>query len=214
MEIDDTQADRRQGKKPRWVEAKICLAHQPGSRTLIFGGTLQGDVDKAGQNLFDCAVGAGFGTGTPIHGVGDGAQWIADQIEEKFGAQSSYLVDFFHVCEYLGAVSKAIVGEEKEQVKWMDKQRERLKANQANEVLQEPKAHLEAPEIQDIDAPVRQCHRYLHNRQEQLNYQDAIKRNLPIGSGEIESAHRYIPSSTVACRLLINNRKNVPLQTL
>ena len=100
MEIDDTQADRRQGKKPRWVEAKICLAHQPGSRTLIFGGTLQGDVDKAGQNLFDCAVEAGFGTGTPIHGVGDGAQWIADQIEEKFGAQSSYLVDFFHVCEY------------------------------------------------------------------------------------------------------------------
>ena len=29
-------------------------------------------------------------------------------------------------------------------------------------------------------------------RPEQLNYQDAIERDLPIGSGEIESAHRYV----------------------
>ena len=39
---------------------------------------------------------------------------------------------------------------------------------------------------------MRQYDRYLNNRREQLNYQDAIKSNLPIGSGEIESAHRYV----------------------
>ena len=44
----------------------------------------------------------------------------------------------------------------------------------------------------DSEAPVRVCYRYLLNRPEQLNYQDAIKRDLPIGSGEIESAHRYV----------------------
>jgi len=27
---------------------------------------------------------------------------------------------------------------------------------------------------------------------DQLNYQDALNKNLPIGSGEIESAHRYV----------------------
>jgi len=199
VEIDGTQADKRKGKKLRWAEAKICLAHQQGSQKLVYGGTLEGDVDTAGQNLFDCAVQVGFGTSTPVHGVGDGAQWIADQMEKKFGAQGNYLVDFFHVCEYLGAASKAIVGEEKEQGKWMDKQRERLKTDQASEVLQELKTHLEAPEIQDSDAPVRQCHRYLNNRREQLNYQDAIKRKLPIGSGEIESAHRYIVQKRMKC---------------
>ncbi len=30
------------------------------------------------------------------------------------------------------------------------------------------------------------------NRLEQLDYQGAIKEDLPIGSGEIESAHRYV----------------------
>ena len=51
---------------------------------------------------------------------------------------------------------------------------------------------LEAPSVADIDAPVRQCHRYLSNRLHQIDYQHALANDLPIGSGEIESAHRYV----------------------
>lgn len=192
VEIDPTQADKRKGKKLLWREAKIGLAHPQGSKTLSYGGTLQGDVDVAGQCLFDCAIQAGFGTGTPIHGVGDGAPWIADQIEKKFGAQGSYLVDFYHVCDYLSAAGKAINSDEQAQNTWMDEQKSRLKTQQANAVLPELQTHLEPPAVPDSEAPVRQCHRYLSNRPDQLNYYDAIKRDLPIGSGEIESAHRYI----------------------
>jgi len=192
VDIDANQSDKRKGKTLRWQEAKICLAHPQGSKTLVFGGTLQGGADTAGQCLFDCAVQAGFGTGTPIHGVGDGAPWIADQVEKKFGAQGSYLVDFFHACDYLSAAGKAIARSEQEQKIWMDEQKVRLKTNQADEVLQALRTHLELPTVQDSEAPVRQCHRYLLNRRDQLNYQGAIRRELPIGSGEIESAHRYI----------------------
>ena len=46
--------------------------------------------------------------------------------------------------------------------------------------------------MDDSEAPVRQCHRYLSQRREQLDYHRALERDLPIGSGEIESAHRYI----------------------
>jgi len=192
VETDETQADKRKGKKLRWQEAKMCLAHPQGSKTLAFGGTLNGDVDTAGQCLFNCAVQAGFGTSTPIHGVGDGAPWIADQVEKKFGAQGSYLIDFYHTCDYLGAASKAIISDEQGQKTWMDEQKSRLKKDQASAVIQELKTHLESPAVPDGEAPVRQCHRYLNNRPDQLNYQDAIKRGLPIGSGEIESSHRYI----------------------
>jgi len=192
VETDQTQADKRKGKKLRWSEAKICLAHPQGSKTLAFGGTLQGDVDTAGQCLFDCAVQAGFGTTTSIHGVGDGAHWIADQVEKQFGAQGSYLIDFFHVCDYLSAAGKAIVCDEQKHKTWIDEQKIRLKTDQAAAVIQALKPHLESPAVQDSEAPVRQCHRYLSNRPDQLNYQRAIKRGLPIGSGEIESAHRYV----------------------
>jgi hypothetical protein len=192
MEPDANNADKRKGKSLHWEEAKICLAHPQGSKTLTFGGTLQGDVDTAGQCLFDCAVQAGFGTSTPIHGVGDGAPWIANQVEKKFGAQGSYLIDFYHACDYLSAAGKAIVHDEQKQKAWMNEQKSRLKTDQADAVLQELETHLESPSVQDSEAPVRQCHRYINNRSDQLNYKDAIKRGLPIGSGEIESAHRYL----------------------
>ena len=192
VEPDANNADKRKGKKLQWKEAKLCLAHPQGSKTLAYGGTLQGDVDTAGQQLFDCACQAGFGTSTPIHGVGDGAPWIADQVEKKFGAQGSYLVDFYHVCDYLSAAGKAIVSQEAEQKAWMEEQKTRLKTQRADELLQELQGHLEEPQVHDSDAPVRQCLRYLSHRAEQLDYRGALKRDLPIGSGEIESAHRYI----------------------
>jgi hypothetical protein len=192
VEPDTTRQDKRKGKKLQWKEAKICLAHPQGSKTLAYGGTLQGDVDTAGQQLMACAIQAGFGRNTPVHAVGDGAPWIADQVEEQFGAQGGYLLDFYHVCEYLCAAAAIIAGEAPTRAAWMDEQKESLKTQQADKVLQALQPHLEKADIADSDAPVRQCHRYLSHRQDQLNYQSALTRGLPIGSGEIESAHRYI----------------------
>ena len=192
VEPDTARADKRKGKKLHWSEAKICLAHAQGSKQLVYGGTLQGDVDTAGQKLFACATQAGFGTNTTIHAVGDGAPWIAGQVEERFGAQGSYLVDFYHVCEYLSAAAAAIAGEPPARAAWMDEQKRRLKTQQADKVLQTLHSHLEPAELADSEAPVRQCQRYLSHRAEQLNYQGALARDLPIGSGEIESAHRYV----------------------
>src|SRR6516165_6032762 len=51
---------------------------------------------------------SGFGATSHVHAVGDGAPWIVGQVEEHFGAQGSYLIDFYHVCEYLSAAAKAI----------------------------------------------------------------------------------------------------------
>lgn len=192
VEPDVEQKDKRKGKKLQWKEAKICLAHAKGSKTLAYGGTLQGDVAQAGRELFHCATVAGFGSNSRIHAVGDGADWIATQVEEKFGAQGNYLVDFYHVCDYLSAAAKAVTNTAQAAEVWMAEQKERLKARRASEVMQALRPHFEPASVNDDDAPVRQCHRYLSNRMHQLDYQGALANELPIGSGEIESAHRYI----------------------
>jgi hypothetical protein len=59
-------------------------------------------------------------------------------------------------------------------------------------VLQQLARHCEAPDVDEEQAPVRRCHHYLSDRRNQLNYRDALAKDLPIGSGEIESAHRNI----------------------
>ncbi len=68
--------------------------------------------------------------------MGDGAQWIADQVEDQFGAQGSYLLDFYHVCDYLSAAAKVIETEAEAQTAWMEEQKNRLKTQRAEQVLQ------------------------------------------------------------------------------
>jgi hypothetical protein len=175
-----------------WKEAKISLAHPKGSRTPIYAGTIEDGVETAGRQLFECAVRAGFGAKSRVHAVGDGAPWIVDQVEERFGEQGSYLIDFYHVCEYLSEAAKATMPNLGAQEAWMGAQEDALKTGRLEKALQELARHREPPEVDDDRAPIRRCHRYLSARRSQLNYREALAKDLPIGSGEIENAHRYI----------------------
>ena len=95
VETNEENDDKRKGKVLVWKELKLCLAHSVESNDPFFGGTFSGGVDKAGEQLHHCAKLAGFGEQTQLHTVGDGAKWIADQIEKQFGANGGYLIDFF-----------------------------------------------------------------------------------------------------------------------
>jgi len=135
-------------------------------------------------------VAAGVGTNTQLHGVGDGAPWIAEQFAATFGSQASYLVDFYHVCDYLAEAAK-ICAPDAPHV-WLETQKCLLKNNEGPEVLNQLRADVEAEGVDNDRAPVRACFRYLNNRLHHLDYKGALEKGLPIGSGEIESAHRYV----------------------
>ena len=179
--------DKRKGKVLSWKEVRLNLVHRQGSVTPTFGGNFAGGVEESGRQWWRCAAKAGFAPGSQLHAVGDGAPWIANQVEIQFGTQGSYLVDFFHLCEYLGEASKVCAGDNPQA--WLEGQKERLKANQVAAVLDTLAPFVKGD---NDDDPVTACDRYLRNRLDQLDYQGAIQRGLPIGSGEIESAHRYI----------------------
>lgn len=186
--VREDSGDKRKKKTLHWKEARLALVHEQGSVVPKFDATFAGSVDDAGQSLLNCAVSAGLGINTQIHGVGDGATWIESQMKEKFGAQGSYLIDFYHVCEYLAEASTGCAANDD----WMNTQKKRLKNNQYALVIESLEPHLETADVENKKAPVRACHRYLSNRTDQLDYKGAIEKGLPIGSGEIESAHRYV----------------------
>jgi hypothetical protein len=101
--------DRRKTRQVSWKEARLSLAHEPGSVTPTFGATM-GSVEEAGERLAVCSLQAGAGSQTKIHGVGDGAAWITEQMEVQFGTGAQYLVDFYHLCDYLSAAGEVIAG--------------------------------------------------------------------------------------------------------
>jgi hypothetical protein len=186
----EAPVDRRKTRQVSWKEARLALAHAPGSVTPVFGATL-GSVEEAGERLAVCALETGAGSQTRIHGVGDGAVWITEQMEAQFGSQAEYLVDFCHLCDYLSAAADRIAGNDKPA--WMEeKKKDWLKDNRWKDVLQALRPFLEPADLPDPEAPVRTCFRYLSNHSNFLDYKGALAAGLPIGSGEIESGHRYV----------------------
>jgi hypothetical protein len=182
-------ADRRKTRQVRWTEARLSLAHAQGSATPVFAATL-GTTDQAGDQLLDCAIRAGLGKTTALHALGDGAVWIADQVQRVGGQQGRYLVDFYHLCDYLAAAAPSCAPADPQG--WLRQQKERLKQSEIEAVQATLAAHLEDSEVADKAAPVRACYRYLVNRPGQFEYKRALDAALPIGSGEVESAHRYV----------------------
>jgi hypothetical protein len=107
-----------------------------------------------------------------------------------YADQGSYLVDFFHLSDYLAAAAHMCCPDDP--TKWRKEAQLLVKAGQISQVLNALELHLEPQSTADKDAPVRWCHRYIRNRPGQFAYDRAIAAGLPIGSGEIESAHRYV----------------------
>ena len=95
-----------------------------------------------------------------------------------------YLLDFYHLCDYL--VEASVVCAPDNPKAWLEQQKQRLKLNHVAAVLKALRLSLEADSVPDKTAPVRAAYRYLHNRLAQLDYKGAIADELPIGSGEIE----------------------------
>lgn len=180
----------RKGKRPRqWQEMRLVAAQAKASRATVYGATF-GSVEETGRRWGHVTRAAGWGLNSRIHAVGDGAEWIRLQSREVFGAQATFLCDFFHVSEYLGAA--APVCRPAQPDPWRRTQQQRLKRGAVPKVLAALAAHLEAEATPDEEAPVRNGHRYLGNRLDCLDYPGALALGLPIGSGMIESGHRHV----------------------
>ncbi|MBI3949632.1 MAG: ISKra4 family transposase [Acidobacteria bacterium] len=182
--------DKRRGRTVDWQEARLSLARKDGAVSKHYQATMK-SVEEAGAQLRECVIAVGGGAQTKIHCVGDGAPWIVKQVEEKFGESATYLVDFYHVSEYLSAAADSIAGVAGKPA-WLHQQQEHLKQNRVSEVLIQLRAHQEPQQINDDHAPVRACERYLSHRLPYLDDQSALAADLPIGSGEVESGHRGV----------------------
>ena len=126
--------DRRKGKVLSWKEVRLNLVHPQGSVSPVFGGNCVGGVEESGRQWVRCAAKAGFGPESRLHALGDGAPWIAHQVDLQFGTQGTYLVDFFHLCEYLGEAAKVCAANDPHA--WLDVQKDRLKVNQVPAILE------------------------------------------------------------------------------
>jgi hypothetical protein len=180
---------RKEKRELEWKEMRLSAACAQGSKKVNYAAGFT-SVEQTGRRMAHCARDAGWALESRIHHVGDGAEWITLQSREIFGEQSDFLLDFYHASEYLAAAAPSCrPGAEKS---WLRTQQKRLKRGAAQLVLKAMSEHEESATTPEEEAPVRTALRYLSRRSEQLDYKAAIAKELPIGSGLIESGHKHV----------------------
>lgn len=186
----DSSIDNRKTRQVGWKENRLSLVYAQGNISPIYASTM-GSVDDVGNQFIYIADLAGRDDKSHIHFVADGAQWIADQVDTKFGAQANFLLDFYHLSEYLHKAGHCLSPEDPEA--WASVHKKYMKEGKINTVIQELERHInEDKKAKDHVCEAKNCYNYMIKRLQQFNYKDAIAKNLPIGSGKIESGHRSV----------------------
>lgn len=204
----DSNSDQRKNKNHEWKEARLALARPKGSVDSVYAATL-GSIDDAGAKLETVVKASGDGEKTKIHCVGDGAPWIAEQVDKLFGTKATFLLDFFHASEYLAQAATCCNPDAPHT--WRHEQQALLKNSQAHDVLKNIQDHLQICTLKE-SCPALKCFNYLSRRLNQLDYKRAIESDLPIGSGEIESAHRSVIQKRLKIAgawWTVNNAQNI-----
>lgn len=224
IENEESPRDGRKRRKLGWQEARLALGRDIDKVTPHYAATME-PVEVAADLQIDCLIKAGAGKSTKLHCMGDGAPWIVNRTMERLGGRATFLLDFYHLSEYLANAADVIAGEQKQA--WLRRQQERLKENRVDEVLNELLTHCKshdptkcrrrhAPHERE-ECPADRCHRYIESRLDYLDYKAAIEAGLPIGTGEVEGGHRSVIQSRIkqtgAWWLVDNVQKILALRT-
>lgn len=183
------EGDRRKTKIVGWCEGRLSLAYKKGSASPIYNVTF-GSTDEAGDQLARCIRAAGRGKNTQVLCLGDGATWIADQVERILGNNATYLIDFWHLSQYLAEASQCCAPADQDN--WRRAMQDSLKQNLINNVLNELIKHISDPNQKEHLCLAQKCYQYMTKRLHQFDYKGALAQGLPIGSGKVESGHRSI----------------------
>lgn len=124
--------------------------------------------------------------------INDGATWIENFIQANY-PKATDILDFFHASEYLHDFSKVIYGKKtqiKEKEEWIDKQIGRLLNDEVAEVILEIE-QMDLKGKKKLEAQ-QKIVTYYKNNEHRMLYKTYQDRGLLIGSGPIESAHRFV----------------------
>lgn len=122
--------------------------------------------------------------------VADGAHWIWKGVRQRFPTAQEIL-DYYHCAEHVHRLAAIQHEDQPEQaLEWVEATMARLFAGEVDGVLWglqrlRPATATAAAEIADLIG-------YLHNNHDRIHYRSQRQAGYPLGSGGIESAHKFI----------------------
>lgn len=170
-----------------WRDVRIGFARDLASRSKTYVGK-KGPYADVVSDVFQAAVLEGMTSTTQVIGVGDGGIGLKEALEQRFPAML-FILDKPHRKDHLYDTAEALGISREDRAAWVTPRLEAICNGEVQQVTQE----LEADEATASHDRVRRLIGYLTRFAEAVNYARFTEQGYPIGSGEIESAHKAIP---------------------
>ena len=144
------------------------------------------------------------GTNKRIHIAVDGEKCLKDGLSKLF-PDASFVLDIRHVEEKLWKIGRAFYEKgSKELESWVEEKRTHLYEGSASDLISELKDLMEelsrrAKRDKDKREIVTEVIKYMEPRLAMMNYKEYIEEDLPIASGIVEGAARYVVGERMDC---------------
>lgn len=168
-----------------WREVRVGLAGRLGSAKRTYVARL-GSYAEVGKDLFGAAILEGLSSVTKVIGVADGGQGLREELQVHF-PNLQFILDKAHLVSHLYETAEALEYAGKKRERWVSRKVAQLSAGGVQKVLRALRRLASG-----CDRAGRLCG-YLARFQDAVCYDHFKGAGYPIGSGEVESAHRYIP---------------------
>ncbi len=187
------KAERKKKRGPgRWQEAKgfrLYLVGENGRTVQIASWHQIQDADAFRKDL---AVIAGRIPQDRVRValLADGAEYLWSAMTACFPTGRPIL-DFYHCAEHVHGVAKALFGEGELAAKqWAEAILSLLSFSEMDDV-QSILRDIE-PRTEEVREKIRKLSGYLENNRDRIHYETDREDGYPIGSGGIESSHKYV----------------------
>jgi len=191
--------------KTLWREVKVAILARLGRHTTRTGQEVPrlerrrlvavlGDIDALSPRLWLEAVRQGILRAQQVAWLSDGARGFWRLFSERLARYATGILDFYHAAQNLWKGAAAwLDGRTKDARAWFVSARHRLRHGKADGVLADIAAVLA---LDGLPASARETlaklYAYLETHRDHINYEKFKELGLPIGSGLVESACKWL----------------------
>jgi len=197
-------AGSRQGKTV-WREVKVGVLARLGERITRTGKRVPylsqrrlvavlGDIEAFGARLWLASIQQGLLSSPHVVWLSDGGQGFWRLFDERFATYATGVLDFYHAAQNLWKGSKFwLDGRTQRARNWFVKARRRLRRGKTNKVLADIEAALDLEGLPPgAHQSLTNLYNYLDKHRDHIDYAKFKKSGLPIGSGIVESACKWL----------------------
>ena len=168
-------------------DVRLGFVKNMDSESEIFVGRMD-SYPKVVSQMHSAAILAGMSDATKVVGVADGAPGLSDELKRQFPTMQ-FILDKTHLKDHLYETAEELDIAKNKRAAWVEPHLKSISEGNAETTLRE----LVEMNAENPNDRLRRLIGYIKRFIEALDYNKFKAKDYPIGSGEIESAHKSIP---------------------